>query len=128
MRIRKAFMTLMLPFCPTRERPLGKRNNKLLATLYNKKRYVVYYRNLQCIQHGLYVKKIHRILRFAQSPWLRGYIELNMRFRILASNEFEKNLYKLMNNAVFGKTMENVRDHVDVRLQRVGMGDTVRKR
>jgi len=60
-----------LSFCPTRERPPGKWNDKLLATLYNKERYVVYYRNLrytqQYIQHGLYVKKIHQILRFAQS-------------------------------------------------------------
>ncbi|KAG5316943.1 MOS1T transposase, partial [Pseudoatta argentina] len=106
-----------LPFCPTRERPPGKRNDKLLATLYDKERYVVHYHNLQqCIRHGLHVRKICRILQLAQSPWLRGYIEINMRFRILANNEFEKNLYKLMNNAVFGKTMENVRDHVDVRL------------
>ncbi|XP_011883858.1 PREDICTED: uncharacterized protein LOC105571001 [Vollenhovia emeryi] len=61
-----------LPFCPTRDKPPGKRQEKLLASVYDKKRYVIHYCNLQqCTRHGLRVTKIHRILEFSQSPWLR---------------------------------------------------------
>ncbi|RLU19456.1 hypothetical protein DMN91_008013 [Ooceraea biroi] len=114
-----------LPFCPTREAPPNKREEKLLATLCDKKRYVVHYRILQqCTRHGLHIKRIHRAWEFAQSAWLRDYIELNTGFRTRATNDFKKNLYKLMNNAVFDKTMENVRNRVDVKLGCAGRGDT----
>ncbi|XP_071581757.1 uncharacterized protein [Temnothorax nylanderi] len=103
------------PFCPTRDKPPGKRCDKLLATLCDKSRYVLHYRNLQqCVRFGLRVTKIHRALRFAQSPWLRGYIELNTGFRTRASNDFEREMYKLMNNAVFDeKTEDNIEADCD---------------
>ena len=88
-----------LPFCPTRDKPPGKRQEKLLATLYDKTRYIIHYRNLQqCMRHGLRVTRIHRVLQFAQSPWLGKYIELNTLHRTRATNDFEKNLFKLMFN------------------------------
>jgi len=77
-----------LSFCPTCDKPLGKRQDKLLATLY-KKRYVIYYRNLQqCIRHGLRIAKIHRVLQFSQSLWVRTYIQLDTNFRTLAKKRF----------------------------------------
>ncbi|KAL6418195.1 hypothetical protein ACFW04_012284 [Cataglyphis niger] len=96
-----------LPFCPIRDKSLDKREDKLLATLCDKKRSLYHTLSQQCTRHGLRVTKIHRVLQFAQSAWLRDYIELNTKFRTLARNDFEKNLFKLMNNAVFGKIMEN---------------------
>jgi len=84
-----------LPFCPTRDKPPGDQTeNKLFATLYNKKHYyIIHYRNFQqCTCHGPRISKIHRVLKIAQSPWLRKYIELNTNFRTHAKNNFEKNL------------------------------------
>ena len=94
-----------------------KKNIKLVPNLMNKRKYVVHYRNLKFyIQHGMKLKKIHRVIEFKQARWLAPYINFNTEKRKLAATDFEKNLYKLCNNAVFGKTCENLRRRIDVRL------------
>ena len=89
---------------------------KLVCNLYNKKKYVVHINSLkQALNHELKLKKIHRIIEFNQEAWLKPYIDMNTELRKLARNDFEKDLFKLMNNSVFGKTIENIRKHREIK-------------
>ena len=89
--------------------------NKLVQNLLSKKNYVVHYRNLRYyLSQGLILKKVHKILEFKQSAWMKPYIDFNTQKRKEANNEADKNLFKLLNNVVYGKTMENMRKRIKI--------------
>ena len=90
---------------------------KLAPSLCYKKRYAIHVRALdQALKHGLVLERIHRAIEFKQSARMKEYIDFNTKLRTAATNDFEKDFYKLMNNAVFGKTMENIRKHRNIKL------------
>ena len=103
------------PLAP--ERLLINKVEKLIPNLNNRVKYVVHYETLKLYESfGLKVTKIHRGITFEESAWLEPYIKLNTDLRAKGNNDFEKDFFKLMNNSVFGKTMENIRNRVDIKL------------
>ena len=104
-----------LPFLP--ERMKVNKCTKLVCTTHNKQNYMVHIRALkQALNHGLKLAKVHRITQFDQEAGLKPQINMNTELRKHAKNDFEKDFFNVMNNSVFGKTMENVRNHRDIKV------------
>ena len=113
------------PLCPERVE-CDRGVKKLIPNLRHKNNYVIHYKNLmQCLRLGMKLKKIHRGIKFIETAFLKPYIDKNTSLRALAKNNFEKDFFKLMNNSVFGKTMENIRNRVNVKL--VDSGEQFKK-
>ena len=123
-------MSENFPFCPYQTKPNPnlfsdymnsvkfknyRPSEKLVCDQTDKKNYMMHYRIfIFYLKMGMKVTKIHTVYKFNQSNWLKGYIDLNTQKRKLANNNFEKNLFKLLNNAFYGKTMENVRQRINI--------------
>ena len=108
------------PLCPERVE-CDRGVKKLIPNLRHKNNYVIHYKNLmQCLRLGMKLKKIHRGIKFIETAFLKPYIDKNPNLRAQAKNNFEKDFFKLMNNSVFGKTMENIRNRVNVKLVDAG--------
>ena len=104
-----------MPFLPDKTKI--NKVTKLTCDLYDKKEYSIYISALkQALNHGSKFKKVQNAISFLQDAWLEPYIMRNTNLRMKAANDFEKDYYKLLNNSFYGKTMENVRGHRDIRL------------
>ena len=104
-----------LPFLP--ERMKINKCEKLVCNIRNKENYIIHRVSLkQALNHGLILSNVHKVIEFEQEVWLKPYIIMNTELRLQAKNDFEKDFFKLMNNAVFGKTMENVRNNRDIKI------------
>ena len=104
-----------LPFLPQKMEING--HSKVTCTLYDKKGYVALIRNLKkALNHGLKLKKVRKAIAFCQEAWLKPYIDMSTELRKDAKNDFEKDFYKLMNNAVFGRSIMNARKHRNIKL------------
>ena len=124
--------TKYFPFCPENKQIDPKKNNdymksvkpenyakskKLICDWTDKKKYLIHYRMLKFyVKHGMVVEKIHEIISFKQSKWLESYISFNTQKRNKAKNDFEKDFFKLLVNAAFGKFLENVRNRLGLEL------------
>ena len=110
---------MVSPYCKNIQEKYGisiGQVDKLIQTLSDKKNYVSHYRNLKLyLSLGLKLKKVHHVLEFDQSPWLKQYIDFNTQKQTNAKNAFEEDFFKLLNNSIYGKTCENLRKRVDVR-------------
>ena len=104
-----------LPFLP--DRMEVNKVNKLVASVHDKTNYVIHiYALKQALNHGLILKKEHAVISFNHAAWLKPYIDMNTELRTQAKNDFDKDYFKLKNNSAFGKTMENIRKHRDIKL------------
>ena len=106
-----------LPFLPDKQ--IINKCQKLICSIYDKEKYVVHIRALkQALNYGLELEKVHNVIEFKQEAWMKSYIDMNTELRKNTNNESDKNFFKLMNNSVFGKTMESVRNYRDIKLVR----------
>ena len=89
----------------------------VVANLHDKTEYFIGVRNLkEALNHGLILRKVHKVIQYNQNAWLKPFINMNTEIIKTTTNDFEKNIFKLLNNAVFGETMENARKHGDIKL------------